>query len=153
MDVLSGAIGGLIIFILVVIREWISQKKRFLGILRAEMEQNKEFLQSNRAKGKKLYFREDGWLAFRNQGGFRFIPSKLYSLLVKHYTILYELNGLVKNSRESEGQNLEEEIKEYEERFADGLKCLQIEIEKETHNWVWEKFKALIKKATRFMER
>ncbi|GAH69244.1 unnamed protein product, partial [marine sediment metagenome] len=149
----DSAIGGLIIFLLVVVREWISQKKRFLGILRAEIEQNKEFLQSNRAKGKQLYFREDGWLAFRNQGGFRFTSPRLYNLLVKHYTILYELNGLVKNSRKSEDQNLKEEIKEWEVKFEEGLRCVQNDIEKEMQNQVWEKFKALIKKAARLMRR
>lgn len=62
----SGAIGALIVFLLVVVRERADEKKRFLAILKAEIAQNREFLVSNR-KGGKLYYREDGWLAFRNQ--------------------------------------------------------------------------------------
>jgi len=59
-NLLSGAIGGIIVFFLMIIRDGIIQKRKFLGILKGEIEQNIEFLQSNRTEGKKLYFREDG---------------------------------------------------------------------------------------------
>jgi len=130
-NLLSGAIGGIIVFFLMIIRDGIIQKRKFLGILKGEIEQNIEFLQSNRTEGKKLYFREDGWLAFRNQGGFNFISRRLYNSLVKHYTILYELNGLIKKSREFEDKNSKKEMEEYEEIFEQNLKCLQSGIEKE----------------------
>ena len=82
------------------------EKKRFLNIIFAELETNSMLLEDlkksieNFNKLKKndpidflfLGFKEDGFNAFRNQGGFEYITPETYNLFIEYYNILNKIS-------------------------------------------------------------
>ncbi len=81
------------------------EMQKFLNILLAEFEENKILLsdlkksvasiikdRANLYKFEFLGFKEDGFNSFRNQGGFEYISTELYTKIVEYYSSLYRIS-------------------------------------------------------------
>lgn len=81
------------------------EKQKFLNILLAEFETNSALLEDLRnsvddiikypskliTEFAFLGFKDDGFNAFRNQGGFQYIDLELYNKIINHYNLLYRI--------------------------------------------------------------
>lgn len=77
------------------------EKQKFLNILLAELEANSTLIEDskksfNRLKQEDVFdflgFKEDGFNTFRNQGGFQYITSELYTKIVGYYNSLNRIS-------------------------------------------------------------